>query len=397
MQRTIRLKLQPTPEQERILLETTRQHTECYNTVARYGWETNNKNGVELHKATYYTLRGQFPDLPAQLVIAARMRATESLVSAFALRKKRGSLWDKMKDGDQSRTVSCPISVFSPIRYDVRSYRYNKTKQCIGLSTVEGRIDIPVLMYDYAQKRIEQAISFDSADLMYKDGRFFIHLVITLPEPAAKSTNVVGVDFGETRPAVASDNQFYGERRWKGTERRYFRLKRRLQSKGTKSAKRHLKKLRKRIARFRTDCDHVVSRRIVDNVEPGTTIVVENLTEIRTNGKRRGAAQRRQFHQWPFKRLRELLTYKAEEKGCQVVGIDPRHTSQTCSQCGYQHKSNRKSQAVFKCRSCGYQLNADLNGSRNIALKYLATVGIPDAGGLLSISLSSQPSALDAR
>lgn len=397
MQRTIRLKLQPTPEQERILLETTRQHTACYNAVARLGWETNNKNGVELHKATYHDLRSQFPDLPAQLVIAARMRATESLASAFALKKKRGSLWDKTKDGSKPRSVSCPTSLLSPIRYDMRSYRYDKTKQCVNLSTVEGRICVPVVMYDYAQKRIDQAIGFDSADLIIKDGCFFIHLVITLPIPEAKSETVIGVDFGETRPAVTSDNKFFGERHWKGTERRYFRRKRRLQSKGTKSAKRHLKKLSKRVARFRTDCDHVVSRRIVDSIEPGTTIVVENLTEIRTNGKRRGTAQRRQFHQWSFKRLRELLTYKAEAKGCQVVGIDPRHTSQTCSTCGYQHKSNRRSQSVFKCRSCGYQLNADLNGSRNIALKYLAAAGIPGGSGLLSTSLSSQPSASDAR
>lgn len=393
MQRTIRLKLQPTPDQERVLLETTRQHTECYNAVAAHGWETNSKNGVELHKATYYDLRGQFPDLPAQLVIAARMRATESLASAFALKKKP----IKTKEGSKARVVSCPTSTLSPIRYDMRSYRYDKANQCVNLSTVAGRICVPVVMYDHAQKRIDQTIGFDSADLIVKNGCFFIHLVITLPVPEAKSEAVIGVDFGETRPAVTSDNQFYGESRWKGTERRYFRLKRRLQSKGTKSAKRHLKKLSKRVARFRTDCDHVVSRRIVDSVEPGTTIVVENLTEIRTNGKRRGATQRRQFHQWPFKRLRELLTYKAEAKGCAVVGIDPRHTSQTCSKCGCQHKSNRKSQSVFKCRDCGYQLNADLNGSRNIALKYLASVGRPDTGGLLSTSLSSQPSALDAR
>jgi putative transposase len=387
VQRTFRLKLQPTPDQERILLETTRQHTECYNAVARYGWETNNKNGVELHKATYYDLRGQFPDLPAQLVIAARMRATESLASAFTLRKKT----------DKKRNVSCPTSTLSPIRYDVRSYRYDKTTQCVNLSTVEGRQCIPVLMYDHAQKRIDQAIGFDSADLIVKEGFFFIYLVITLPVPEAKSTNVIGVDFGETRPAVTSDNKFYGARRWKGNERRYFRRKRRLQSKGTKSAKRHLKQLSKRVARFRTDCDHVVSRRIVDSVEVGTTIVVENLTEIRTNGKRNGAIQRRQFHQWSFKRLRELLTYKAEAKGCQVVGVDPRHTSQTCSKCGCQHKSNRKSQSRFKCRSCGYQLNADLNGSRNIALKYLAIAGTSGDSGPLSIGLLSQPSASVAR
>lgn len=389
MQRTIRLQLRATPDQKRILLETTRQHTECFNAVAKHGWVENCKNGVELHKATYYDLRSRFPDLPAQLVIAARMRATEALASAFVLKNKPF----KTRDGEKPRIVSCPTSSLSPIRYDVRSYRYDKANQCVSLATVEGRVVVPVAMYDYAQKRINQALGFDSCDLIIKGETFFIHLVVTLPTPEAKSTNVVGVDFGETRPAVTSDNHFYGDRRWKSTERRYFRLKRRLQSKGTKSARRHLKRLSRRVARFRTDCDHVVSRRIVDSVEAGTTIVVENLTEIRARGKRRGATQRRQFHQWPFKRLRELLTYKAEGKGCIVVGIDPRHTSQTCSKCGYQHKSNRKSPSVFKCRSCGYQLNADLNGGRNIALKYLASAGISDASGPLSTGLSSQPSA----
>ncbi|WP_220200237.1 zinc ribbon domain-containing protein [Ktedonospora formicarum] len=44
-----------------------------------------------------------------------------------------------------------------------------------------------------------------------------------------------------------------------------------------------------------------------------------------------------------------------------VERVDPRHTSQTCSRCGHQTRNNRRSQAVFHCRSCGYHLNAALN------------------------------------
>lgn len=391
MQRTVRLKLQPTPEQEQALLETVKQFTACYNFVARYGWDRSEKNGVELHKATYYELRGRFPQLPSQLVVSARMRATESLASAFALRKKKNSKGEPKK-------VSCPRSAFATIRYDMRSYRFDLKNNCARLSTVAGRLCVPFQMYDRAQSQIAQAEGFDSADLIYRDGSFFLHLVVTLPKPIVVATGpIVGVDFGETRPAVTSDNQFFGERRWKGVERRYFRLKRRLQSKGTRSAKRHLRRLRLKVTRFRSDCDHVVSRRVVDSVESGSTIVVENLTEIRTNGKRRGAGQRRQFHQWTFARLRELITYKAEGKGVAVVGIDPRHTSQTCSKCGYQHRSNRKSQSEFRCRQCNYQLNADLNGARNIGRKYLASGGTSAAGGpfvnmpIVSPSLDVQP------
>jgi len=56
MQRTIRFPLLPTQEQQWILFETIQQYTACFNTVAGYGWERGKKNGVELHKATYYPL-----------------------------------------------------------------------------------------------------------------------------------------------------------------------------------------------------------------------------------------------------------------------------------------------------------------------------------------------------
>ena len=243
-------------------------------------------------------------------------------------------------------------------------------------------------MYRYVIRLLEQSTSYDSADLIYRKGRFWLHLAVTLPDVEfVPNGDVVGVDFGMTRPAAASNNKFFGNRSWKAVERRYFRLKRALQSKGSDSAKRHLKKLAHKVSRFRSNCDHVVSRRLVQSVTPGTLIVIENLMEIRSNTKRRSKPQKRAMHQWSFNRLRGLLTYKTEEHGGMVVGVDPRHTSQRCSHCGYIRRSNRRSQSRFKCRNCGFELNADLNGRRNIAEKYLASVGIADAGGLLSTSL----------
>ena len=132
----------------------------------------------------------------------------------------------------------------------------------------------------------------------------------------------------------------------------------------------------------------MVSRRLVQSVTPGTLIVIENLMEIRSTTKQNGNQQRRAMHQWSFNRLRDLLVYKAQACGCKVVDIDPRHTSQHCSRCGYVHRSNRRSQSRFKCQDCSFELNADLNAGRNLARKYLATVGMADAGGLMSTSLS---------
>jgi transposase len=76
-----------------------------------------------------------------------------------------------------------------------------------------------------------------------------------------------------------------------------------------------------------------------------------------------------------------------------VVAIDPRHTSQTCSRCGFQSRSNRKTQALFLCKNCAYSLNADLNASYNIRAKHLATLGIALGSGSQSIGLTYQAQA----
>jgi putative transposase len=67
----------------------------------------------------------------------------------------------------------------------------------------------------------------------------------------------------------------------------------------------------------------------------------------------------------------EMLKYKAEKKGGEVIEVDPKFTSQKCSCCGHISKENRKSQSKFRCVKCNFRLNADLNASLNI----LNTVG----------------------
>ena len=70
-------------------------------------------------------------------------------------------------------------------------------------------------------------------------------------------------------------------------------------------------------------------------------IVMENLNYIRTRTKQRGRESRRSLHAWTFAQRRGFLEYKAEAKGCRVVGVDPLYTSQMCSRCGHVHRSNR--------------------------------------------------------
>ncbi len=389
MDRTIVVQLKPTGEQAALLQRTLQEYTACFNTVVHEGWTTQVTNGVELHKQTYYPLRAQYPDLPAQLVCAARVKATETVKSALTWQKKHKKDYPKKvekakkkgKEPPRFKPVTCPQVQRCPIRYDQRSYWVKWDTSIASLATVQGRVELPFSVPAYAAKYVGYKTC--SADLCFRKGRYFLHIVVSVPAPAITPTDeVIGVDLGLNRPAVTSSGHFLGERRWKEQERRIFRLRRQLQKKGSKSAKRHLKKLSGKLFRQRRDHDHVLSKRIVQQATPGSTIVVENLANIRETSKiGRGKKHqhvdtKRRFHSWSFAQFHTFLAYKAEARGMRVVKVDPRHTSQQCSKCGFQHRSNRRSQSLFLCRNraCKYCLNADYNAAINIREKYLAAL-----------------------
>lgn len=372
----MRLRLSPTPDQALALAQTAEQFTLSFNHVCGVGWGTGEKNGVRLHHATYRESKALAPGLVSDLHIQARVKATEAVKSAL----------DRQKKG---RRVSCPQARACPPRYNLHTYRLDWEKGTVNLSTVAGRLHVPFHVPAYAAKYADHPTA--TVDLVQKRGRWYVHVVVRVPAPEVEPTEVVvGVDLGVTRAAVTSDNRFHGQRRWRELEARDFRLRRTLQAKGAKSAKRHLRRLSGRTARRRRDHDHVVSKRIVQGVPEGCTLAVENLTNIRSRVRARKAnGGQRRLHSWSFAILRVFITYKAEERGIRVEGVDPRHTSQSCSRCGYQHRRNRLSQSEFRCRACGYQTNADRNGARNIAAKLLASRGISVAGGVVSTTLSS--------
>lgn len=70
--------------------------------------------------------------------------------------------------------------------------------------------------------------------------------------------------------------------------------------------------------------------------------------------------------------LRRRLSDKAATCGVTVVAVNPAHTSQRCAACGHTSPDNRKNQAVFGCRSCGHEANADVNAAVNILAAGLA-------------------------
>jgi len=163
-------------------------------------------------------------------------------------------------------------------------------------------------------------------------------------------------------------------------------LRKKLKTKGTRSAIRLLKRLSGRETRFVKDTNHCISKRIV--ALPYDTFVLEQLDIHAKKGN--GRKFNTLLSNWSWYQLEQFLTYKAKLVGKKVEYVDARYTSQKCSVCGYISRSNRKKQSYFCCKKCDNQLNADLNASRNICNNYIATLGKSLGSRVLSIPHTAQ-------
>jgi putative transposase len=132
-----------------------------------------------------------------------------------------------------------------------------------------------------------------------------------------------------------------------------------LQKKGAKNA---LVKIKHKQERRIKDCNHKVSRNIVDYAKLHcSAIVLEDLGKISKKGKAKKYVQK---SQWSFYQLESFIKYKATLLGVPVLYISPRYTSRICSKCGSLNIANGKH---YLCSSCGHFEHRDVNASFNIS------------------------------
>lgn len=351
--------LYPSIQESEVLLRTLDTCTDAYNLCCSVGWEQKTANTIKLHQQLYSQLR---ETLPAQFACVVQYLAKESLKSAFT----------RIRHGYKA---SCPKSKRIAIRFDKNSYTFWKDRKMVSLLTCSGRLRFPV-QYD---RQIEKYLDwkYTGATLQFKRNKFFLRISFEKDiEDIPRSGKCVGIDRGLRKIAVTSTNKFYHGGHIRKICQRYDKIRNALKSAGTKSAKRHLGRLRGKEQRFKADANHCISKQIIADLDQGDTIILENLTGIRK--KRRGKKLNKEINSWGFYQLEQFLTYKGQAKGISIEYVDPRYTSQRCSKCGHTHKRNRKSQGSFECRECGFSLNADLNAARNIVLKHLRAKELSD-------------------
>ena len=343
MKLTLKIKLLPTDEQANLLLDTMKEANTVCNAISDVAWEKKIFNNFKLHHEVYHSYKAIFK-LSSQVLV----RCVAKVADAYKLDKK-------------VKRVFRPLG---SIGYDSRIMTY-KPNNIVSLWAIGGRIKIPFVCHNPNYLPYIKG----EADLVYKNGKFYLFQTVDVPEQDVDDIEeFIGVDFGLTDIISTSDNikhsadwiNQYREKRQK--------VRSSIQRKETKGAKRLLKRLSGKERTTATILNHTISKSLVQSAkEQGKGIAIEDLTNIRFTSKRRNKKFRTKLGRWNFGQLRNFLTYKSLLNGVQLVVVEPRYTSQTCSCCKHIGKRTNK---VFKCtnQNCEVDvLDSDYNASLNIA------------------------------
>ena len=362
MKKVIQIQLKPTPEQAASLEKTMRRFNEACNWLAVRAFERKLANRFGLHKLYYYELRERF-GLPAQMAC---------LVSA--------NVSAAYKTDTAKQVAFRPLA---SMPYDRHLLRYQDLTS-VSMSTLDGRISLPMVMGDYQAEQFAQ-VKYYAELVRRKDGKWFLMAVIETDDlPPLDTDDFLGVDLGVENLATDSDGAIHSGDDVEQVRIKHQTLKQALQSaadlaanhRRRKRIRKKLKRIGDREARFRRNTNHCISKRIVAKAK-GTLrgIALEDLKGIRQRTRFR-KPQRNRMGSWGFDQLRQFVRYKAAQAGVPLKIVDPKYTSQMCSQCEHVERGNRSSQARFCCKRCGLIDHADCNAARNIRARALVNVPI---------------------
>lgn len=346
-------------------------------------------NATALNKVVYNDLRERF-GLKSQMAqscirtVVARYKTVQT-----QLRKQR--VWDGYKKDNHGKDVKNYINkgliflwkpiVFNRPQLDLvrnRDYSYTKDNK-MSLNTIHGRVVVKPI-YDGFKQYFDGSWTLGTAKILKSGKHWFMHIAVTktINDIIVKPKNVVGIDRGLRQIMTTYDQKgnavFYSGKQISHKRRNYSRLRKELQSKNTKSAKRRLKQINQRESRWMNDVNHCLSKTLVEQYGEHTLFVLEDLTNVTFNTvHNRKKENRYEHHSWSFYDLEQKLVYKALSNNSQVITVSAHYTSQRCPKCGYIDKDNRdKTKHEFCCKQCLYTSNDDRTAAMNI--QFLGTL-----------------------
>lgn len=292
------VKLLATPDQVSALKRTMETANAACGYISDLAWEHNCFKRYELQKRFYQKIREKFPDLSSQVVIRCIAKVTD----AYKLDRK----------------TKRAFKPSGSISYDQRilSWRTKQVEPVVSIWSVEGRLKIPFALCSHQKAMIEQGLR-GAADLIYRDGTFYLHQVCEVEEPDPDDPEGwLGIDLGIVNLATTSDGDTFSGKELEARRQWYEKRRAILQSVGTRSAKRALMKLSGRFARFQKHVNHCISKALVGAAKRTSCgIALEDLSGIRKRVRvRRG--QRTRHHNWAFHQLGQYRDLQSTAGWC---------------------------------------------------------------------------------
>ena len=337
-----------TQEQSDSLLETQKVFSDACNQIVPFSIENRCWNRVALHHLSYYLLRKNLPCLGSQMVC----NAIKKVCTSYKVLK--------IKKSDTIPTIKFRLD--GSVHYDKRTYSLKR--DTLSLFSIHGRVKCEYQLGDFQEEYLQEG-TVKEAELIRKGKRWFFNIVVEIPDvPRIVNGGVIAVDVGENNLATTSKGTIYGGGELRHERDKFLARRSKLQSNGSKSAIKCLKRISGKERRHVKETNHIVSKAIIEEaVECGANrIVMEELTNIRT--RIRGNKRiRSRLHRWSWDELQKFVEYKAQARGIGVVYVNPAYTSKSCSVCdslGSRHKH------LFKCSNCGSYQHSDRNAAVNL-------------------------------
>ena len=381
--KTIKLRIHVTPEQGILFRQMTEQYRQACNFISQYVFD----NGFELNsnaiqKVLYKDVRSLF-GLKSQLTTSS-FKTVTARYKTVKIQLSQKPYKYKNEDGNWQYIPKTLEWLWKPVFFSRpqadlvrnRDYSFVDDGQILSINTLGKRTKCSFEGEHFAEY-LDGSYQLGTAKLVELKGRWYLHIPVTKAVEDFQKENihhVVGIDRGLRFLTVSYDEQgkteFVSGKKIATKRHKFQEVRKQLQSKGTKSAKRKLKAISGRENRWMSDVNHQISKTLVQKYGEDTLFVLEDLTGVsfEESNLSRTAKQNYDLRSWAFYQLEQFLTYKAHENRSEVLKVSARYTSQRCPKCGTIRKENRgHHKHLYSCQ-CGYKSNDDRIGAMNIQL-----------------------------
>ena len=328
-------------------------------------------------------IRKDFPDIEGEVnrrIQVGTLRRLDRAFSAFHRRVQAGEApgYPRFKSVARWKT----LSLYSGVSRYVRVNEVTRK----GYVRIKG---LPKLCFK--DKRVPAGVQPREIHVSRRPNGVYLYFVFDHLEakpPVGKVKNPVGINAGRGRVRWGlSDGSTIERRRVDNKVSRRLQRKMARQKMGSKSRGKTVTQLAKHSHREQIRNRNELHRITAQLVKKYDHFAIEDMTIQGMTRSARGTQELSGLDVWVRTRMNRLileqtwgefaqmLAYKAEGAGMQVLRVDPSYTSLTCSRCGvaqFDASLQERNRVRFRCSDCGNDLNRSVNAARNILARGLA-------------------------